>query len=284
MPRAPVALLAALLLAGCPAAPQGGAAPSTVAQIKARGKLIVATDAGYVPFEVIEPDGTITGFDVELVKAVAADLGVGYELRNTAWDGIVGELKTGKVDAIFSGMSITEDRKKAVAFSEPYFWIGQVVVKRKGDARIQSYRDLDAEGMTVALQQGTTGEFAVERMLPKATRLRFPKTDAACLAVIQEKADAVVFDHPYLMQYVAEKAPERLEGIWEPFTKEPIGAAVRQDSLDLKQAIDATLARLEASGELARLKQRFFGEAAEVGLDATAAGASGETAPAAGGQ
>lgn len=283
MPRVLLALLAALLLAGCPA-PRDGGGPSTVAAIKARGKLIVATEAGYVPFEMMEPDGTISGFDVELVKAVAADLGVGYEIRNTAWDGIVGELKTGKVDAIFSGMSITEDRQKAVAFSEPYFWIGQVVVKRKGDTRIQSWRDLDAEGVTVALQQGTTGEFAVERMTPKATRLRFPKADAACLAVIQGKADAVVFDHPYLMQYVAEKAPDQLEGLWEPFTREPIGAAVRQGSLDLKQAIDATLARLEASGELARLKQRFFGEAGEVGLDAAAAGASGETAPAAGGQ
>ncbi len=265
MDRALALALAALLLTGCPP-PQGGegGGASTVEAIKQRGKLIVATDAGYVPFEVIEQDGSITGFDVDLATAVAEELGVALELRNVAWNGIIGELRTGKCDAIFSGMSITEDRQQAVAFSEPYFWIGQVVVKRKGDARITSWEDLDAEGMTVAVQESTTGEIAIRRTCPQATLLRFPKTDAACLAVMQEKADAVVFDHPYLMQYVKEKAPDRLEGIWQPFTTEPIGAAVRKDSLDLKAAIDATLAKLEASGELAKLKARYFGEAAEV--------------------
>ena len=250
---------------GCPAPPGGGGEPAgAVPAIQARGKLVIATDAGYVPFEVIEPDGRITGFDIDLATEVAKDLGVALEVRNVAWDGIVGELRTGKVDAIFSGMSITPEREQVVAFSQPYFWIGQVVVKRQGDERIRSHTDLDAEGMTVAVQQSTTGEEAVRRMLPRATLLRFPKADAAGLAVIQGKADAVVFDHPYLMRYVAERPEGGLEGIWAPFTREPIGAAVRKDSLDLQQAIDATVARLRASGEFDRMTRRSFGDAAGV--------------------
>jgi polar amino acid transport system substrate-binding protein len=279
----PCLALLCLALLGCPsgdgaAGNAGGETPAaegTVAKIKARGELIVACDAGYIPFEVIEQDGTITGFDVDLVQAVADRLGVKPKIRNVAWNGIVGELRTGKCDVIFSGMSVTPERQKAVLFSEPYFDIGQVVVKRAGDDRIKGWEDLNAEGMTIAVQESTTGEQAVRRMIPKAKLLRFPKTDAACLAVIQEKADAVVFDHPYLMKYVEEKAEGKLEGIWKPFTREQIAAAVRQDSADLKAEIDAALAELTQSGKMAELKASYFGEAAEVDLSGAADASAG---------
>lgn len=265
----PIVLPLLAALSGCPAPSGdgggGGATkPSTVEAIKARGKLVVATDAGYVPFEVIEPDGKITGFDVDLATAVAKDLGVELQIKNVAWNGIVGELRTGRCDAIFGGMSITEERQRAVLFSAPYFWIGQVVVKRKGDDRIARYTDLNDPSMTVAVQEATTGEQAVRRLLPKAKLLRFPKADAAGLAVVQQKADAVVFDHPYLMRYVQERSEGALEGIWEPFTREPVGVAVRKESTDLKAAIDATFDRLRASGEFDRLAESYFGEAAKV--------------------
>lgn len=253
-----VALAAAGLLAGCPGG--GSSAPQTgeaLDQIQARGKFVIATDAGYVPFEVVEEDGTITGFDVDIANAIAEDLGVELQIKNVRWATIIGELKTGRVDAILSGMSITDEREEQVAFSRPYFHVGQVVVKRKGDDRIQSWEDLDQPGMTVAVQEGTTGEFAAREKMPRAELIRFTKTDEACLAVMQEKADAVVFDHPFLQRYV-EQQPDALEGIWEPFTLEPIGIAVRKDSPELQAAIDATLRRLEESGRMDALKAKYF--------------------------
>ena len=96
---------------------------------------------------------------------------------------------------------------------------------RPGDERIQSHQDLDDPQFTIAVQEGTTGEQAAQRLMPQAALLRFPKTDEACLAVIQEKADAVVFDHPYLVDYVLQQ-PGKLEGIWTPFTEEQIAAIV----------------------------------------------------------
>lgn len=255
------ALIAGLcLLAGCPSGggattPAGGG--DALDAIKARKKLVVAMDVGYDPFEVKREDGAIVGFDVDLVNEVARDLGVEVELRNVAWDGIIGELRTGKVDAIFSGMSITPERQQAVAFSEPYYHVGQVVVKKKGDARITSYRDLDAPGMRVATQQGTTGEQAVKDFMPKAELMKFPKTDEACLALIQGKCDAVVFDHPFLIKYVTEQTTE-LEGLWTPFTQESIAAALRQDSQRLVEAVNATLTRLRQSGKLAEMEARWF--------------------------
>ena len=263
-------LYLALLLAGCPQ-PTGTGDAYDVAQ--QRGKLVVALDAGYDPFEVINADGTLSGYDVDLLAEVAQDLGVALELKNVAWDGIIAELRTGRADCIFSGMSVTDERKQVVDFSTPYFSIGQVVVKRSGDDRIQSWQDLNAAGWTIATQQATTGEQAIRTHMPQATLLRFPKADAACLALIQGKADAVVFDHPFLMKYVATRTSGELEGIWEPFTREDIAAAIRKDSPKLRAAINATLARLQASGKLAQLQQKHFGAA-------LVSGAGGAPAPA----
>lgn len=257
------------LLMGCPPSGGGGAgtAPTGsgtsaggatgVDAIKARGKLVVAMDVGYDPFEILNPEGKPVGYDVDLANEVAKDLGVAVELKPVDWDGIIGELLTGKVDVIFSGMSITPDRQQAVAFSDAYYEVGQVVVKRKGDGRIKSHRDLDDPAMRVATQGGTTGEQAIKDFMPKAQLMRFPKTDEACLTLIQGKCDAVVFDHPFLIKYVTEQTTE-LEGLWEPFTKEPIAAAIKRDNQDLVDAINATLTRLRQSGALAELQARWF--------------------------
>ncbi|RMG14583.1 MAG: basic amino acid ABC transporter substrate-binding protein [Planctomycetota bacterium] len=266
MRRAALALLACAL--GCPA-PGGGSAsgPAPTARdaldlAKARGKLVVAMNASYDPFEVMGPDGQPVGFDVDLARAIAKDLGVELELRNVKWDGIIGVLRTGKADAIISGMSVTPERAEAVAFSTPYFQVGQVVVKRKGDERFRSYRDLDSPDVTVAVEQSTTGEQACKKMLPRAKLLRFEKVTEACVAVRQKKADAVVFDNAMLLKYVSQKAKDELEGLWEPFTSEDIAVAVRKDSPKLLAAVNQTLARLRASGELDALIVEHFGEAA----------------------
>jgi polar amino acid transport system substrate-binding protein len=253
-------LAASLALVGCPSGGGGSTtAPASggLDAIKARGKLVVAMDVGYDPFEVLDGKGGFQGYDVDIVNEVAKDLGVQVELKNTAWDGIVGELRTGKVDAIFSGMSITPERQRAVAFSEPYYSVGQVVVKRKGDGRIKSFKDLDDPQMRVATQQGTTGEQAVARFMPKAQLMKFAKTDEACVTLIQGKCDAVVFDHPFLIKYVTQQT-DQLEGIWEPFTEEQIAAACRIEDQALVDAINQTLARLRQSGKLDELQRRWF--------------------------
>lgn len=254
---APCLLAFALALTACPGGAPAGPRGGDLAAIKARGTLVVAMDVGYDPFETLQKDGSIAGFDVDLVNEVCKDLGVKADLKTVAWDGIIGELRTGKCDAIFSGMSITPERRQAVSFSQPYYEVGQVVVKKKGDARIKAHTDLNQDGMRVATQQGTTGEQAIKDFLPKAQLMQFPKTDEACLALIQGKADAVVFDHPFLIKYVTQQT-DQLEGLWTPFTKEQIAAAVHQDAQALLQAIDGTIARLRASGDLAKLEAKWF--------------------------
>jgi polar amino acid transport system substrate-binding protein len=258
MHRFLLAALALVLTTGCPpAGPDGGS--DAFDQAKARGKLIVGLDAGYIPFESVATDGSYEGYDIDLIEQLAKDLELELEIKNVTWDGIIPALKTGKIDLICSGMSVTEDRQRAVAFSAPYYHVGQVVVKRKGDTRFAKWQDLNQDGIRIATQQGTTGEFAAEREVPKAEIVRFDKVDEACLAVIQEKADAVVFDHPYLVKYVADH-PDQLDGLWEPFTSEAIAMAIRKDSPKLVEAVDAMLTRLESSGELAKIQAKWFPE------------------------
>ncbi|MGE0706390.1 MAG: substrate-binding periplasmic protein [Planctomycetota bacterium] len=264
--RALLLLLPLLCCTGCPSGDAKTGAPPKVSGndafdlAKARGELIVATDAGYVPFEVMSPDGTFSGFDVDLLQEVAKDLGLKCTIRNVAWDGIIGELRTSKVDMIMSGMSITKERQEVVDFSEPYYQVGQVLVKRKGDERLKSIADLNKEGLIIGTQQNTTGEKAAREQCPKATFLTFPKLDQACLALQQSKADAVVFDLPGLHGYLRENPTAQLEGIWKPFTAEAIGAAFRKDSPKLRAAFDATLARLRKEGRYdALVKQHFAG-------------------------
>ena len=142
-------------------------------------------NASYDPFVVMGDDGKPVGFDVDLANEVAKDLGLPLEIKNVKWDGIIGILRTGKADAIFSGMSVTAERSEVVLFSEPYFEVGQVVVKRKGDDRFKSHADLNDAAFTIAVEQATTGEQACKKSIPKATLLRFEKVTEACVAVRQ---------------------------------------------------------------------------------------------------
>lgn len=256
------ATLLTLLFAMAFAATPAEARDDAFDTIKKRGTFIIALNAGYPPFETVGEDGKPQGFDIDLANEVAKDLGVKLEIKNVKWDGIIGVLRTGKADAIFSGMSVTEERKAVVLFSEPYFNVGQVVLKRKGDERIKSHTDLNDPKFTIAVEASTTGEQACKKVLPKAKLLRLEKVDQACVALIQNKADAVVFDNAFLLDFVNRREKDDVEGIWKQFTFEDIAVAMRQDSPKLQAAVNKTLKRLRESGKLTELLVKHFGAAA----------------------
>lgn len=250
--------LLTLTLLGCPG---GGAASSDAFDAaKARGKLIVAMEVGYDPFEVQLADGSYDGFDVHLAREIAEDLGVELELKNVGWEGIISDLLTGKADLIVSGMSITAERQEAVNFSEPYYSVGQVVATRIDDERITSWEDLNSTTYTVATQAGTTGEQAIRRLMPELPTeqlLTFPQINEACVNLVQGRADAVVFDHPFIARYMTEQ-PGKIRVLWDPFTEEEIGVAVHKDSPKMLEAVNATLTRLRESGAMDTLIERWF--------------------------
>src|SRR5690554_1282819 len=117
------------------------------------GVLRVGTDAAYEPFESIDEDGNFVGFDMELIAMVADELGLELELKNIAWDGIIPGLMNGNYDCLISAMTITEERRKQIDFSDPYFTIKQAIVVRENDDSITGSADL--VGKTIAVQNGT---------------------------------------------------------------------------------------------------------------------------------
>ena len=242
-------LLPSLLLPGCgEPAPAGG----ILERIRARGALVVATEAEFPPFESVE-GGQIVGFDVDLVRAVADDLGVRLELRNVSFKSIIDELTSGKVDLIASGMTVTDERARTVLFSDVYFTTITcllVSTARRGDVR--SVEDLDRPDRTVAVKEGTTGEVAAKKRLTKAHIVSHEAENTAAMDVAEGRADAFLYDLSSVTQH-QQRNPERTFLIEAPVTHEPYAMACRLSDAALKQRVDAVLARLRTEGRLAAL-------------------------------
>lgn len=252
------ALLLALGLAGCgaeapsPSAEQGGIVPPV-------GKpIVVATEAAYPPFEVVDEKGVIVGFDIDLVRAVCREAGLEVEFVNQPFDGIIPGLQQGRFDAAVSAMTITEERSRVVTFTDGYYDAGQTIGVRPDDAAMANVKGpADLAGRTITVQLGTTGEIQA-RAIPGVTVKTFDAIDPAVLDVTQGRASAVIADAPTLRDYVARRGGLRLAG--EPFTEEQYGIAVRKDRADLVARLNGGLAKVKASGEYDRIHERWIGK------------------------
>ena len=118
---------------------------------------VFASDVAWAPMEFVDENGDMVGFDIDLMAAIAEEAGFEYEIRNTAWDGIFAGLANGAYDGVISSVTITDDRKKAMDFSEPYINAGQVLIVRKELNGVTTLADM--KGMKVGVQNGTTGDF-----------------------------------------------------------------------------------------------------------------------------
>ena len=113
---------------------------STIEQILKRGELRVGFESGYVPFEMTNKKGEFIGFDMDFGRRLAKSMGVKFVPVNTAWDGIIPALITGKFDIIMGGMTITQERNLKVNFAEPYIVVGQtVLLNKKHENEVKSY-------------------------------------------------------------------------------------------------------------------------------------------------
>ncbi len=132
---------------------------STIEDIQKRGVLRVGLEAGYLPFEMADKKGNFIGFDVDMAKEMAKAMGVKLEIVNTAWDGIIPALVTKKFDIIMSGMTVTQERNLKINFADPYIIVGQtILLNKKHEGKIKSYKDLNDPKYTVTSKLGTTGE------------------------------------------------------------------------------------------------------------------------------
>jgi len=239
--RSAALLLAATALAGC-----GGERDA--------GRIVVATEAAYPPFESKTPDGTIVGFDVDLVRAAAREAGLEAEFVDQAFDGILPGLAQGKYDAAVSAMTITAERAEVVDFTDPYFDAGQVVAVRADETGIRGLEDL--AGKTIAVQRNTTGHLAAQKV-PGARVKDFDSVEPAFLELLARRADAVINDYPPTFLYAKEHPEIRIAG--EPFTRESYGIAVRKGNRELLARLNEGLRKVRASGEYDLLAAKWIG-------------------------
>jgi ABC-type amino acid transport substrate-binding protein len=214
--------------------------------------LTVGSDIPYPPFEQGKP-GNYTGFDIELMEAIAEKIGRKAEFQDTSFETIFRDVAQGKFEAVISAATITEEREKAVDFSNPYYLSEQAVLVEEG-SDIQSFEDL--EGKTVAAQQGTTGlELSKEKA--NASEIRpYPEGPDAVNALKAGTVEAVVIDAP-----VAQNAVEKSGGVEiaeKVPTEEEYGIAVAQGETDLLDEINTGLEEVMDDGTYKTIYEKWF--------------------------
>jgi len=248
--------LASVAVAGCGSGDDsttgGGGGGSTSAESGGGEPLTVGSDIPYPPFEQGKP-GNYTGFDIELMEAIAEKMGRKAEFQDTSFETIFRDVAQGKFEAVVSAATITEEREKAVDFSNPYYLSEQAVLVKEG-SDIKSLEDLD--GKTVAAQQGTTGlELAKEKLGGSEIR-PYPEGPDAVNALKSGTVEGVVIDAP-----VAQNAVEKSGGVEiaeKVPTEETYGIAVGQGETDLLDEINKALKEVEQDGTYKTIYEKWF--------------------------
>ena len=222
---------------------------STLEKILQRGELRVGFESGYVPFEMTDTKGNFMGFDIDMAKEMAKAMGVKFVPVNTAWDGIIPALLSDKFDIIMSGMTITQERNLKINFADPYIIVGQtILLNKKHEGQVKSYKDLNDSKYTVTSKLGTTGEQAVKRMIPKANYKSFETETEAFLEVLNGKADAYVYDLPNCVFLYATQGEGKVVFLDQPFTYEPLAWAINKGDPDFMNWLNNFLRQIRNDG------------------------------------
>lgn len=232
---------------------------STLEEIIKRGELRVGFEAGYMPFEMTDKKGGFVGFDIDVAKEMAKALKVKFVPVNTAWDGIIPALVTQKFDIIMSGMTVTQERNLQINFADPYIVVGQtILLNKKHEGKVKSYKDLNDPKYTVVSKLGTTGEQATKREIPKCTYKSFETEAEALLEVVNGKADAYVYDKPNCVVSLAEQGSDKLVFLDQPFTYEPLAWGVRKGDPDFLNWLNNFLRQIQHDGTYERINNKWI--------------------------
>jgi len=252
---------AGLLLAACgkkEAPPAPAAAPVAAAPAPAK-VYVVGTDAAYAPFESQNEKGEIVGFDIDVLKAVAAKAGIEVKFVNTPWEGIFNALGQGDRDMIVSAVTITDARKLTMDFSDPYFDAQQLIAVKE-NSKIAKFADL--KKLKVGVQTGTTGDEAVTKLLGKASTniKRFESTPLALKELESGGVDAVVADNGVVIHYVANNPGGKFKTVSDKdFVPEQYGIALKKGNTELQAKLNKGLADIKADGSYDRIYTQYFG-------------------------
>ncbi len=232
-----------------------GAVAAAISFGSAQAKdLVVATDTAFVPFEFKQGDKYV-GFDIDLWDAVAKDIGVTYTLQPMDFNGIIPALQTKQVDVGLAGITIKDERKKVIDFSDGYYDSGFLLMV-PADSNITGPADL--KGKTLAIKTGTSAaDYAKSNF--KDTELRqFPNVDNAYMELQTGRVDAAMHDTPNVLYYINTAGGGKVKAVGEQMMAQQYGMAFPKGS-DLVVKVNASLAKLKKHGTYTAIYKKWFG-------------------------
>jgi polar amino acid transport system substrate-binding protein len=218
---------------------------------------IVATDATWPPFEYVNDQNQIVGFDIDLMNAIADKAGIKIEFQNVAFDPLLAGMAQGTYDMAISSITITADRAKSMLFSDPYYVAGQMIVVQKNNTSITS--DDSLAGKTLGAQLGTTGE-SLANDVPNAKVKTYNQIGLAIQDLLNGQVDAVICDTPIANSYVNKNA-STLKIVGDALTTENYGIAISKTSdqkYGLLAKVNQGLAAVKAEGLIDQLVTKWL--------------------------
>lgn len=221
--------------------------------------LVVVMELAYPPFETKDVSGNPSGISVDFAKALGKSMGREVKIVNTAWEGLIPSLQTGKADMVISSMTITESRGEVVDFSVPYAnsLLGILVNK---DSNIESADDLNVKGMKIAVKAGSTGFIFAKANMQNAEIITLADESACVTEVSQGKADAFFYDQLTIYRNW-QKHTDTTRAIFIPFQDtEKWGVAVKKGNTELLDQINAFIPEFTANGGFDELSEKYLSE------------------------
>jgi polar amino acid transport system substrate-binding protein len=257
-------LIAGLVLGACgkqePPKTAEAPAASAPAPAPAPAKVyVVGTDAAYAPFESQNEKAEIVGFDIDVVKAIAAKAGMEVKFVNTPWEGIFNTLQQGDRDLLVSAITITPERQQSMDFTAPYFDAQQLIAVKQS-SKVAKFDDL--KKLKVGVQTGTTGEEVVTKLQGKNSPniKRFESTPLALKELEAGGVDAVVADNGVVINYVANNPAAKFKAVSDKaFQPEQYGIAVKKGNTELLAKLNKGLADIKADGTYDQIYTKYFG-------------------------
>ncbi len=227
--------------------------------------LKVGSEGAYMPFNYLDEKGNVQGFDIEISKAICAEINMKCEFVTQEWNGIIPGLLAKRYDAIVAGMAATDERRKQVDFTDTYFKSPVYLVGKKG-TKIENFTT-DLKGLKIGVQRGTThANFAVSKF-KNSTVKQYDNQEAANLDLKSKRLDLVLAESAVMSFWMDKNGEDQFSFVGPQLDVgedakifgEGANIALRKDSTDLKSKINKALAALKANGKYDKIKAQFFG-------------------------